>query len=130
MLHVLLILPPSPQCQALVPPRKSWQRQEQDGKFRVPLHYCAEGLALQCFLVLLALDALELLASLRCQFVACIYCKHRQRDRPGTIATSYLMGTWRYFSLDVCMDCGCAYSPTVSCVGLFHSIASFFCCYG
>ena len=39
-----------PQCQAVVPPR---QREEQDRKLRVPLHYCAEGLALQCFLVFL-----------------------------------------------------------------------------
>ena len=47
---VLLIMPPNkvcPQCEAVVPPRK-----EQGRKFRVPLHYCTDGLvALQCFLV-------------------------------------------------------------------------------
>ena len=47
MLFVLLIMPPS----KVVPTRQCLQRQEQDRKFRVPLHYYAEGLALQCFLV-------------------------------------------------------------------------------
>ena len=32
-------------------PRQTLQRQKQDRKLRVPLHYCAEGLALQCFFV-------------------------------------------------------------------------------
>ena len=41
MLYVLLIMPPSKVCprQAIVPPRQTLQRQEQDRKFRVPLHY-------------------------------------------------------------------------------------------
>ena len=50
----MLIMPPNnvcPQCQAVVPPRQALQSHDQDRKFRVPLHYCAEGLALQCFLV-------------------------------------------------------------------------------
>ena len=56
MLFVLFIMPPSKVLYAhnvklwYIPPRKSLQRQEQDIKFRVPLHYCAEDLALQFLL--------------------------------------------------------------------------------
>ena len=68
MLFVLLIMPPSkvcPQCQAVVYTTKAIFAKARS-KTKVPLLYCAEGLALPCFLVFTGVQCIAIMSNICC----------------------------------------------------------------